>query len=230
MRLRARGTAGHGSMRNSANAVTTLAEAVARIGRYDWPVQVGEAMGLLLRELAAMTEPAGDPDQQLAAAGPASRMLGAAIRNTTNPTMLSAGYKLNVIPGEAVAYVDGRFLPGQRDVLLERMRELAGADVELDLVNDDVALETDFDGRLVDVMTQVLTELDPGAKVAPYLMSGGTDGKAWNRLGIRCLGFTPLRLPPDLDFTALFHGVDERVPVDALAFGASALDRFLDLV
>jgi acetylornithine deacetylase/succinyl-diaminopimelate desuccinylase-like protein len=230
MRLRARGTAGHGSMRNSANAVTTLAEAVARIGRYEWPVQVGEAMGLLLEELAGITEPTGDPDQQLAAAGPASRMLGAAIRNTTNPTMLSAGYKLNVIPGEAVAYVDGRFLPGQRDQLLERMRKLAGADVELDLVNDDVALETGFDGQLVDVMTQVLTELDPGARVAPYLMSGGTDGKAWNRLGIRCLGFTPLRLPPDLDFTALFHGVDERVPVDALAFGASALDRFLDLV
>ena len=60
-------------------------------------------------------------------------------------------------------------------------------------------------------------------------MSGGTDAKAWNRLGIRCFGFTPLRLPPDLDFTALFHGVDERVPVDALEFGARVLDRLLDL-
>ena len=70
---------------------------------------------------------------------------------------------------------------------------------------------------------------DPGAIVAPYLMSGGTDGKWWHKRGIRCFGFTPLRLPADLDFTALFHGVDERVPVDALEFGSRVFDRFLDL-
>ena len=78
-------------------------------------------------------------------------------------------------------------------------------------------------------MTTALLAEDPDGQLAPYLMSGGTDAKAWNRLGIRCFGFTPLRLPPDLDFTALFHGVDERVPVDALGFGARVLDRLLDL-
>ena len=230
MRLRARGVAGHGSMRQPDNAVTRLTEAVMRIGRQEWPVQVSGAMATLLEEIrAASGETAQDPDTVLAHAGPASRMLGAAIRNTTNPTMLSAGYKVNVVPAEATAYVDGRFLPGQREALASTLHELVGELVEIEVVNDDIALETTFDGHLVDAMCQAIREQDAGARIAPYLMSGGTDGKAWDRLGIRCLGFTPLRLPPDLDFTALFHGVDERVPVDALAFGARALDRLLDL-
>lgn len=230
MRLRARGAAGHGSMRHPDNAVTTLAEAVARIGRHEWPVHVGDAMAALIEEVRVATaETADDPDTVLQKAGPASRMLGAAIRNTTNPTMLAAGYKVNVVPGEAIAYVDGRFLPGQREHLAQTLDELVGDLVDIEVVNDDIALETSFDGHLVDAMCQAIREQDPGARIAPYLMSGGTDGKAWDRLGIRCLGFTPLRLPADLDFTALFHGVDERVPVDALEFGARALDRFLDL-
>ena len=88
-------------------------------------------------------------------------------------------------------------------------------------------LETPYDGSLAEAMTGSILEEDPDAVVAPYLMSGGTDAKHWERLGIRSFGFTPLRLPADLDFTALFHGVDERVPVDALEFGARVFDRFL---
>jgi acetylornithine deacetylase/succinyl-diaminopimelate desuccinylase-like protein len=230
MRLRVHGTAGHGSMRSTDNAVTHLAEAVARIGRHQWPVHVGQSMDQLLDVLRTATGVVtGDPDELLAAVGPAQRMLGAGIRNTTNPTMLSAGYKVNVVPGEAMAYVDGRILPGQREEFDATLAELTGERVDIEVVNDDIALETGFDGHLVDVMTRVLLDEDPTALVAPYLMSGGTDAKAWSRLGIRCFGFTPLRLPPDLDFTALFHGVDERVPVDALRFGARTLDRFLDL-
>ena len=230
LRLRARGAAGHGSMRHPDNAVTTLAEAVARIGRYDWPVHVGDAMAALIEQVRTMSrETAEDPDTVLGNVGPASRMLGAAIRNTTNPTMLSAGYKVNVVPGEATAYVDGRFLPGQRGQLAQTLQELVGDLVDIEVVNDDIALETSFDGHLVAAMCQAIREQDSDARIAPYLMSGGTDAKAWDRLGIRCLGFTPLRLPAHLDFTALFHGVDERVPVDALEFGASVLDRFLDL-
>ena len=230
MRLRARGAAGHGSMRHPDNAVTTLAEAVARIGRYEWPVHVTDAMAALIEQVRTVSgETAEDPDTVLGNVGPASRMLGAAIRNTTNPTMLAAGYKVNVVPGEATAYIDGRFLPGQREHLAQTLDELVGDLVDIEVVNDDIALETSFDGHLVDAMCQAIREQDAAARIAPYLMSGGTDGKAWDRLGIRCLGFTPLRLPADLDFTALFHGVDERVPADALEFGARALDRFLDL-
>lgn len=231
MRLTAQGTAGHGSMRHPDNAVSALARAVAAVGDHEWPVQPGPSMSLLLdkiRELTGATS--GDPDELIAAFGPAARMIGAGIRNTANPTMLSAGYKVNVVPGEAVGQVDGRFLPGQQESFVEQMRALVGTSVDIDVPTGDVALETSFTGDLVDAMTTSLLEEDPGAHVAPFLMSGGTDAKAWSRLGIRSFGFTPLRLPPDLDFTALFHGIDERVPVDALEFGARVLDRLLDRV
>jgi len=230
MRLTARGAAGHGSMRHPDNAVTALASAIAAIGAYDWPVQPGPSMQLLLakvRELGRLAT--SDPDELIAQFGPAARMIGAGIRNTANPTMLEAGYKVNVVPGEATARVDGRFLPGQQDAFAEQMRSLVGERVTIDVETQDVALETEFSGDLVDAMTASLLAEDAEAHVAPFLMSGGTDAKAWSRLGMRTFGFTPLRLPGDLDFTALFHGVDERVPVDALQFGARVLDRFLDL-
>jgi acetylornithine deacetylase/succinyl-diaminopimelate desuccinylase-like protein len=230
MRLTAVGTAGHGSMRHPDNAVSALAHAVVAISEHEWPVQPGESMQQLLDTVRAVTgATTGDPDELIAAFGPAARMIGAGIRNTTNPTMLRAGYKANVVPGEAVGHVDGRFLPDQRDVFIEQVRALAGPRVKVEVDVEDIALEASFDGDLVDAMTTALVAEDPEALVAPFLMSGGTDAKAWDRLGIRSFGFTPLRLPAELDFTALFHGVDERVPVDALHFGAKVLDRFLDL-
>ncbi|MGH3510328.1 MAG: M20/M25/M40 family metallo-hydrolase, partial [Nocardioidaceae bacterium] len=233
MRLTARGHAGHGSMRHPDNAVTALAGAVARVGSHEWPVRLTDTMRVLL---AAVGETAGveatpeNAESLVTEFGPAARMLGAAIRNTTNPTMLTAGYKVNVVPGQATARVDGRFLPGQQEEFLETMRELVGERVTIDFDSRQPGLETTFDGRLVDAMTGSLLEEDPDAAVAPYLMSGGTDAKHWDKLGIRCFGFVPLRLPADLDFTGLFHGVDERVPVDGLEFGARVFDRFLDRV
>jgi len=229
IRLIARGHAGHGSMRHPDNAIARLAEAVAAIGTYEWPAQPGPSMRQLLEKVRELADsPDADPDKLIAELGPAARMVGAGVRNTTNPTMLRAGYKVNVVPGEAQAWIDGRFLPGERDDFVEWLRERAGPDVEVDIELEDVALEGTFAGDLADAMVASLVAEDPDAHVAPYLMSGGTDAKAWHRLGIPSYGFTPLRLPPDLDFTALFHGVDERVPVDALAFGARIMDRLLD--
>jgi acetylornithine deacetylase/succinyl-diaminopimelate desuccinylase-like protein len=233
LRLRAHGTAGHGSMRNQDNAVTAIGEAVAAIGRHEWPVRITRAMSDLFDELAKIT---GQPTPQEHAAavveqfGPVARVLAAAIHNTSNPTMLEAGYKHNVIPGEATAAIDGRFLPGYRDEFFETLRSLLPPSVSYEVLTLQDAVETSFDGPLVDAMRTSLLEEDPDAAVVPYLMFGGTDAKAWNRLGIRCFGFSPLKLPPDLDFTALFHGVDERVPVDALEFSARVLDRLLDRV
>jgi acetylornithine deacetylase/succinyl-diaminopimelate desuccinylase-like protein len=231
LRLRAHGTAGHGSMRNADNAVTALAEAVAAIGRYEWPVRITPAMGQLLDEVATITGTVNSEETADALVehfGPAARMLAAVLRNTTNPTGLESGYKHNVIPGEATADIDGRFLPGHEDEFFETLRSLLPDNVSYELLVHDQALETPFEGAIVDAMRTSLLEEDPDATVLPFLMSGGTDAKAWDRLGIRCFGFSPLRLPPDLDFTALFHGVDERVPVDALEFSARVLDRFLD--
>ncbi|MGH3355227.1 MAG: M20/M25/M40 family metallo-hydrolase, partial [Nocardioidaceae bacterium] len=231
MRLHATGNAGHGSMRHLDNAVTALAEAVGRLGAYEWPTHVRPAMAEMLKIVADLVGEEYDeqhPEPLIRHFGSAARMMDAVVRNTTNPTMLEAGYKLNVIPGEAVAHVDGRFLPGFEDEFYATVDELLGDRVAREAVHSDIAFETSFDGVLVDAMRESLLAEDPDGVVAPFLMSGGTDGKWWHKRGIRCFGFTPLRLPPDLDFTALFHGVDERVPVDALEFGARVFDRFLD--
>ncbi len=232
MRLTATGHAGHGSMRHPDNAVTALSAAVARIGAHEWPVRLTPSMRVLLAtigELAGVEATPQNAERLVEEFGSAARMLGAVIKNTTNPTMLSAGYKVNVVPGEASAHVDGRFLPGYEDEFFDTLSELVGDRIAIDYVSRQNGLETTFDGDLVDAMSASLVAEDPDAVVAPYLMSGGTDAKHWDKLGIRCFGFTPLRLPADLDFTALFHGVDERVPTDALEFGARVLDRFLGL-
>lgn len=231
MRLRATGTAGHGSMRQSDNAVTHLAHALVAIGQHEWPQEPGPSMQILLDKVRELTgSDAQDPETLLEHFGPAIRMIGAGIRNSTNATMLQAGYKHNVVPGEAVAYVDGRYLPGHEDTFMPAVQDLVGDQVMVEPYITDAALEFPFQGDLVDAMTVALHAEDPDAHVAPFLMSGGTDAKGWSKLGITSYGFTPLRLPADLDFTALFHGVDERVPVDALEFGSRVFDRFLDLV
>ncbi|MCR1782856.1 M20/M25/M40 family metallo-hydrolase [Nocardioides carbamazepini] len=231
MRLSARGRAGHGSMLNDDNAVTRLASAVARIGAHDWPVRLTPTMRTLLATVGELAGVEATPENAPALVeefGGAARMLGAVLRNSTNPTMLEAGYKVNVIPTEATAHVDGRFLPGHEEEFFATLAELTGEGVDIDFVSKQAPWETPYDGALVDAMTRSLLAEDPDALVAPYLMSGGTDAKHFTKLGMRSFGFAPLRLPDDLDFTALFHGVDERVPVDALEFGARVLDRFLD--
>jgi acetylornithine deacetylase/succinyl-diaminopimelate desuccinylase-like protein len=231
MRLRAKGNAGHGSMRHLDNSVTALSQAVHRLGSHEWPTHVRPAMAELLKIVADVVGDEYDeqnPEPLIRHFGSAARMMDAVLRNTTNPTMLEAGYKLNVIPGDAIAHVDGRYLPGFEEEFYSTIDEILGDRVTREAVHSDIAFETSFDGALVDAMRESVLAEDPGARVAPFLMSGGTDGKYWHKMGIRCFGFTPLRLPADLDFTALFHGVDERVPVDALEFGARVFDRFLD--
>ncbi len=233
LKLTARGRAGHGSMINPDNAVARLAAAVARIGAHDWPVVLTPAMRTLLAtvgELAGTEVTAQSAPALVEEFGDAARMLGAALRNISTPTMLGAGYKVNVIPTEATAHIDGRFLPGYEDEFFATLAELCGEGIETTFISHQQPWESPFEGRLTDAMTHSLVAEDPDALVAPYLMSAGTDAKHFNRLGLKAYGFAPLRLPDDLDFTALFHGVDERVPVDALRFGTRVLDRFLDRI
>ena len=230
LRLHARGRPGHGSMVHEDNAVTALAEAVARVGRHRFPVVVTPTVRAFLEEVSAALGVELDPDDPEAAVaklGHLARIIGATIRNTANPTRLEAGYKDNVIPGRATATIDCRTLPGQSELFLEQLRELIGPDLEIEYVQRQPAIETSFDGPLVDAMAAALRAVDPGARAVPYMLSAGTDAKAFSRLGIRCFGFAPLRLPSDLNFAALFHGVDERVPVEGLEFGVRVLDRFL---
>ncbi|HUA30350.1 MAG TPA: M20/M25/M40 family metallo-hydrolase [Streptosporangiaceae bacterium] len=231
MRLTARGTAGHGSMLQPDNAVTELAEAVARIGRHEWPVRLTPAMQGFLEEAAGVLgiDPQTDPREVIAKVGAISRMVGATLTNTANPTMLDAGYKVNVVPQVATAHLDGRFLPGHEEEFFAEIDGLLGPGIRREFVHHDIAVETTLDGDLAAAMTAALTDQDPDGRVVPYCLSGGTDAKSFSRLGIRCFGFAPLRLPADLDFAGMFHGVDERVPLDALRFGVRVLDKFLDL-
>ena len=229
LRLTAAGAPGHGSMVHTDNAVTRLAAAVSRIGSYEWPIVITDTVRATvagLNEATGMSLDADKPDEWLPLLGSAARMIGATIRNTANPTMLEAGYKTNVIPGRASATIDCRFLPGQEDELLKTIDELLGDGVTRESEVDDIAVETSFDGPLVDAMTAALRAEDPGALPIPYLMSGGTDAKSFSTLGMRCFGFSPLQLPIGFDFMPLFHGIDERVPVEALKFGVRVLDRF----
>ncbi|MHA3022015.1 M20/M25/M40 family metallo-hydrolase [Mycobacterium sp. BMJ-28] len=232
MRLEARGRAGHGSMVHDDNAVTTIAEAVARLGKHQFPIVLTPSVAEFL---TAVSEETGyefdldspDLDGTIAKLGGIARIVGATLRDTANPTMLKAGYKANVIPGTAEAMVDCRVLPGRKEAFEREVDELIGPNVSRTWERDLPSVETTFDGDLVDAMNAALLAADPGARTVPYMMSGGTDAKAFSRLGIRCFGFAPLRLPADLDFAALFHGVDERVPVDALQFGTRVLHQFL---
>ncbi len=231
MRLTANGTAGHGSMVNGDNAVTQLCEAVARLGRHEFPIHVTKTVRAFLGELSdayGVEFDPGDMQATVAKLGPLARIVGATLRNTANPTMLDAGYKHNVIPGTAHAMVDGRFLPGFQDAWERELDEVLGEGITREYTHYDIALETDFDGALVEAMSSALKAEDAGARTVPYTLSGGTDAKSFSRLGMRCFGFSPLRLPPELDFSGMFHGVDERVPLESLAFGVRVLDRFLD--
>ena len=231
MKLSASGRAGHGSMMNPENALTRLSEAVSKVGNYEWPQRYTKTVKVLFKKIAEVTGKKYDEKDLrplLQEIGPMARMIGATLQNTANPTMLEAGYKANVIPGSASAVIDGRFLPGYEDELNETIRSIIGPDITIETVSRDIALEVNFEGDLVDAMCNAITKHDPEGIPVPYLMSGGTDNKALSELGIIGYGFSPLRLPADLDFMALFHGVDERVPISGLEFGVNVLADFLE--
>lgn len=233
LRLIADGRTGHGSQVNTENAVARLAESIARIGQYEWPRRLIPAVDDLLRGVADLTGKPYDPqdpnivDALIDELGTAARFVAATVRTTTNPTMLNAGYKANVIPGSAEAVIDMRVLPGDEGESIKTIESLLAPGVRWEYVQEDVALEAPFSGPLVDLMVDSLHREDPDSHVLPYALSGGTDNKALSRLGITGYGFAPLQLPGDMDFAAMFHGIDERVPVESLKFGTRVLGHFL---
>jgi len=230
MRLSASGRAGHGSMMNPENALTRLSEAVSKVGNYEWPQRYTKTVKVLFNKIAEVTGKKYDEKDLrplLEEIGPMARMIGATLQNTANPTMLEAGYKANVIPQSASAVIDGRFLPGLENELNQTIKDIIGPNITVETITHDIALEIDFEGDLVESMNRSILAFDPEGIPVPYLMSGGTDNKALSELGIIGYGFSPLQLPADLDFMALFHGVDERVPVDGIKFGVNVLEEFL---
>jgi acetylornithine deacetylase/succinyl-diaminopimelate desuccinylase-like protein len=240
LKLTARGRAGHGSKPNPDNAVTLLSAAMARIGTYRWPVRLIPTVQAAVEAIAAA---AGRPapvggfgalstgtlpaEDLLAYLGPAAALVAGTIRNSANPTMLSAGYKVNVIPDHAVGYVDGRVLPGFEQEFVAAIDELTGPRVSWEYYAREHPLEAPLGSPLVAAMTRALLAEDPGGTIVPYCMSGGTDAKHFAGLGMTCYGFTPLVLPEGYDYYAMFHGTDERIPLSALEASVRIMDRFL---
>lgn len=234
LKLTARGRAGHGSKVNRDNAVSRLAAAVARIGEHRWPVRLTPTVKAALTEIAALRGLKTDVDAAdfdidalLAELGPAAALIEPTVRNSANPTVMEAGYKVNVIPGSATAYVDGRIVPGGEEEFHATLDRLTGPHVDWEFHHRSVALQAPVDSPVFAAMRAAVEHFDPGAHAVPYCMSGGTDAKQFSRLGIAGYGFSPLRLPEGFDYQALYHAVDERVPVDALHFGVRVLDHFL---
>ncbi|HKJ12526.1 MAG TPA: M20/M25/M40 family metallo-hydrolase [Ornithinimicrobium sp.] len=230
LRLRAHGRAGHGSVPNAQNAVVRLAEAITRIHAHRWPRTYIASVAQLFDEVAAITgaeADRADPEPFLAQLGGARPFVEATLADSANFTMLASGYKHNVVPQTATASLDCRFLPGHGEELLQTIEDLAGEYVDVEVLHQDVSLEAPFETDIVDSMRKALLKEDPGAHVLPYCLSGGTDNKHLSRLDITGYGFAPLRLPGDLDFVGMFHGIDERVPVDSVEFGARVLQRLI---
>ncbi|MFC7383136.1 M20/M25/M40 family metallo-hydrolase [Sphaerisporangium rhizosphaerae] len=229
MKVTAHGVAGHGSKPPVDNPVAELCRALARLADHRWPVRLTPAVATLISDLGKALGTSIDLDrldEEAERLGRAGTLFKGVIRNSANPTMLEAGYKVNVIPGTAEAHVDGRFLPGFREEFLETVDRLLGPKVTREFVSfgDGVASPTE---GLFDELCGALLAEDPEGRPVPYVMTGGTDAKSFATIGIRGYGFAPLMLDPGLDYFGMFHGVDERVPVAGLEFGVRVLDRLL---
>jgi acetylornithine deacetylase/succinyl-diaminopimelate desuccinylase-like protein len=241
MKLKAKGSPGHGSMPRDDNAVVRLSEAVARLGRTRLPHHLSPPAERYLDAVsAAQPFPQSLMVRLLKIPALARRILRvvppsvasplrAVLANTATPTVLRAGYKTNVIPGEAEAEVDGRSLPGQSTAdLVAEVQAVVGHDIEVLVMREAPPIETPAPSPLFDAIVATIAEHHPGAIVVPTLVPGFTDAKNWSRLGARCYGFFPIRFPEDAPpFTELFHGHDERIPVDGLKWGVKVLYDFV---
>ncbi|TCP50983.1 acetylornithine deacetylase/succinyl-diaminopimelate desuccinylase-like protein [Tamaricihabitans halophyticus] len=233
LRLTARGRAGHGSRVNADNAVTTLVRALARLSEQQWPLRITPSVRVFFERVGTELGVPVDTSSEagvsalLEALGPAAGLVESTVRNSTTPTMLSAGYKVNVVPAVAQAQVDTRVLPGTEDELLRAVDELLGPGVSREFVSHSPPVQATVDSPWVDAMAEAIRAEDSAAVVVPYCLGGGTDAKAFSQLGIDCFGFSPLWLPEGFPYRELAHGVDERVPVAGLRFGVRVLDRFL---
>lgn len=233
LRLTARGRAGHGSRRNDENAVVRLVDALHRIAGHRWPVHLTPTVeAFLTRTGAALGAEVdlSDVDGTLARLGPAASLVENTVRASARPTMLQAGYKVNVIPSVAQAQVDVRTLPGMDEEVVATIDALLGEGVEREFVSRGIPVQAPVASPWFDAMAEALRAEDPEAVVVPYCMGGGTDAKAFSTLGIACFGFAPLWLPPGFPYRELAHGVDERVPLEGLEFGKRVLGHLLATV
>jgi acetylornithine deacetylase/succinyl-diaminopimelate desuccinylase-like protein len=227
--LKATGPAGHGSRSNPDNAVAALVRSVTRLADHQWPHHVSPAVAALIEGLSNHLHVSINLDDpsSIAQLGEAAGLVTATISNSTNPTMLSAGYKHNVIPSEATAGIDGRIVPGAETEFLDSLQALLEPSVTSTFASYASPVSAPHETAEFSLMSAALREHDPEALVLPFCMAGGTDAKSFAELGIACYGFAPGRTPPGFPADNYVHGVDERVLIDSLEFGVRVLDHFL---
>ena len=230
LRLKATGRAGHGSVPNDENAIVRLSRAIAAIDAHEFPREYVASVRTLFDSVTDITGTQwseDDVESFLPLLGGARQFVAGTLADSANVTTFHAGYKGNVIPQTAEAELDCRFLPGHQEDLLALIDELSGEHVELIIDKIGISLDAPDDTPFVEAMHRSILAEDPGAELVPYCLSAGTDNKQLAQIGIDGYGFAPLQLPADLDFAPLFHGIYERVPVDATRFGARVLLRLV---
>jgi acetylornithine deacetylase/succinyl-diaminopimelate desuccinylase-like protein len=236
LRLTATGSSGHASRPVEGSAVLALVDALHRIGHHDWPLHVSPLVRAQLEQTAAALGRKADLTtddgvlRTIAELGDAADVAMFTVRASTTPTVVRAGYKVNVIPGLAEAEIDVRCPPGFEDELLATLPELVGDCVSFEHSVREPSVQAPIDGAWFDAMTTSIREVDPSAVVVPGCLGGGTDAKAFSLLGIACYGFAPATADPEGRRRSGIHGVDERVPVAALLGGREILAHFLATV
>ncbi|HEU4332067.1 MAG TPA: M20/M25/M40 family metallo-hydrolase [Lapillicoccus sp.] len=233
LRLTARGAAGHASRPGRTTAVSLLIDALYRLAHHRWPMHLSPPVRAQLAGTAEALGLVVDLDSEagveacLEQLGHAADVARFTVRASSTPTMLDAGYKVNVIPGVATAEVDVRCPPGFAEELEATLPQLVGDQVELEFTSHSLPISAPMDGPWFEAIQDAVHRADPEAVVIPYCMGGGTDAKAFARLGIAGYGFAPLGEDPEGRTREGVHGVDERVPVASLLWGARVLDDFL---
>lgn len=238
MKATLRGPGGHGSIPVRGGAMARLARLLQRLDKRQLPVHITPAARLMVGTMASalggltglilgqLTNPRLT-DRLLSLLGERGRSFAPLLHNTVSPTILHGSDKVNVIPGEVSVELDGRLLPGfGPDDMMAEVRQIIGDDVDLEVTHHDPGPAAP-DMGLFDTLGDILREADPGGVPVPLLISGTTDGRLFSRLGIQTYGFLPMQLPPDFGFIGTIHGADERIPVEAVSFGANAIYRLL---
>lgn len=241
LKARMEGSTGHGSIPREDNAVVALGAKLAKLTPDALPVRPTAAARAFIQGIARvqpfvarnmlplvlnprMTDRllARLPDRGVA------RVMNALLRTTVSPTVLRAGSKTNVIPSSAEAELDGRTLPGQTvDDLLAQLRELLGEDVKLEVIHAQDPVEASPNTPMFRQLAEAIREMDPAGIVVPQLIPGFTDGGPFSKLGITYYGFSPIWFPdaPKVSFSELYHGDNERIPIEGFRRGLEALHR-----